>query len=628
MRDRLCGLKEKIRPDDCVDALLTALECYDTLMLNMQHAESSWEAPWLTRLPPDLLEVLRAWSFPSLKPSPSGADAMRVASAWHPHLERALEMFCEADAPNRKVLAGFNLVNDVIFSLGTEAQFERLWNSWQGAKLDDMLTCLAESINDPARHGKFRPSSGELDRIWEGADDAQLRKDQFVGGAPANMAYVLGHMGIEVHMHCPYPDAELEWQELAASVSYLPFEGNKHQPPRPLKRLSPNPALPFLPLKTTVGIAWFPGSGWRFQRSGFTVHARRPGRALFIGKYPRSHQDRAWKRVKVTKVSRYWEGGWSRDARAWPYPTLFCNNLEVNGRGTLVITPVDSGAIEQLAKEQRHDLALIKDVSSTGHDRLDQAKKAQLDALRRAGIPIHTELSAGFDFSYLKRLVSGSPHDDASYWSGGLNHDELPGVADSVLRALQYREATRHPPLVSPLAGPADLLQRFFLAYHTVQLLGLDWLYVHGNELDLAIWRPRACSRFQDFGTRLRDAMLLAKAAVVAAMIERTRAPAHRQQAEEQLGQQAALAPKGLIALLAFARDFSEWVHKWAEDSAGLQLDKKDVRDRLCLDGSWESEESFGVAVAPVFWPDLARYLNATGAGDFSSAVTATYGWK
>lgn len=625
MRDRLCDLRDKIKPKDCVEDLLTALSCYDTLLLNMRNTESSWEAPWLIRLPPDLLEILRGWSFPSLKPPLSDSDALMVAAAWHPHLEKALEAFCEVNAQRRKVLAGFNLVNDIIFSLSKEDELEHLWDAWSSANLDDMLACLANSINNPSKHGKFRPSSDELDQILAKTDAVQLDKDQFVGGAPANMAYVLGHMGIQVHLHCPYPSEELEWKELASSVQYLSFHRNN---PQWGLFKSPNPNLP-LPFKTTVGIAWFPGSGWTLQKPGFIVHARHPGRALFIGKYPRSHQNRPWQRVKVTKVSGYWQGEWEDDLKAWPYPTLFCNSLQVTKRGTLVITPVDPSAIAQLARDQRYDLALIKDVSRTGHDVLDQAKKAQLDALRQTGIPIHTELSPGFDFSYLRDLVSGSPHGDTSYWSGGLNHDELPEVADKVLKTLQYGSPDRHPPVILPLAGLGNLLQRFFLAYHTVQLLGLDWLYVHGNELDLAVWRPKACGEVQGSGERLRKAMLLAKAAVVAAMIERTRSKAHKQEAEDRLRQQASLAPKGFLALLAFARDFSEWVHRWARGQLGLQLDNKErIWRTLCSEGFWELKGKFGVAIAPVFWPDLARYLNATGAGDFSTAIMATYAWK
>jgi hypothetical protein len=45
-------------------------------------------------------------------------------------------------------------------------------------------------------------------------------------------------------------------------------------------------------------------------------------------------------------------------------------------------------------------------------------------------------------------------------------------------------------------------------------------------------------------------------------------------------------------------------------------------------DGFVDCGDGVGVSVAPVYWPtDVAPFLSATGAGDFTSAVVAAYVW-
>jgi len=121
--------------------------------------------------------------------------------------------------------------------------------------------------------------------------------------------------------------------------------------------------------------------------------------------------------------------------------------------------------------------------------------------------------------------------------------------------------------------------------------------------------------------TKLRDGMLLAKAAVVAAMIARNPVPQLRQLINMRLAQGSALAVKGFWALLSFARQFSEW----AANRYGSP--QQTVYQDLLIQGFYEAPKDFGVAVAPVFWPDEVQFLNATGAGDYSSAVVAAYVW-
>ena len=627
LRDRICALREFLTEGGgitkCPETLWEALNYYKYMGQQvLESARGLWNVGWHEDLPYDLGELWQKWYSPAVDPLTIEDPLLTsIVGLWHEHLSHSIGDFCEEDAP-RKVLCGFNVVNDLIFYLGSEDKFQALWEKWgspapgrsskEPKNLSEVLTCLIEILSDPAKQGKFRVNPDTLGDILQGAQQAGLEDDRFVGGAAANNAYVLGHMGVEVHLHCPYHSNRLNWGEMASTVHYVELDGNGYN----LSTI--NPGQPDLPTRTTVGFQSLPG--WQMDQLGIQV--KEPGRSLFIGGDPAS-SPRPWNSVRVfwgqSERGKLWKGRWQNNPEVWPYPTVF-GNPTVQGQ-ILQIRPVERSVIIRWAKQETYDVALLRDVGyRPGHGALLQARKEQLDALRLAGVPIHVEVSPGFDFALLQHLIAGSPYKRSRRWSVALNADELLETTHSKDPYLFPGRPPRKPELFRE-----SLLQRFARAQHLMNRLSCDWIYVHGNELDLAVWRPEACPRGRrtTFGKRLRDAMLLAKAAVVAAMIERTPHERLRHHVTDQLQRGPALAVKGFWALINFAEEFSEW----AAARYGLQKQKDDMCQVLLKEGFYELKE-FGVAVAPVFWPSAIQNLNATGAGDYSSAVVAAYVWK
>jgi len=249
---------------------------------------------------------------------------------------------------------------------------------------------------------------------------------------------------------------------------------------------------------------------------------------------------------------------------------------------------------------------------------LDNVRKDQLDALYQINTPIHAEISNKFNLTFLNYLIGKSPSQPSSQWSLSLNQDDIAKLTGTP-NAQVYESFTVVDPYLSPTSERMSLFDRFTRARHLLNILDTDWIYVHGNELDIAVWKPKACS--SNIGEKLRDGMLLAKGAVIAAMIQRLVPPPLMTLIKAQL-KGSSLAGKGFWSLAQFAVDFSRWAHPICG------MPEKEIRDNLLFkDGFYECGDDVGVAVAPVFWPGVAQYLSATGAGDYSSAVVAAYVW-
>jgi len=634
-KQQLCGLKGYLDPSGCARSLERIVEHYNRVGRQvLNNARNTWSISWPRDLPIDVAELFQGWYLPDFKSLEidnmplTNVCLTSLVAQWHLKLFTVLDRFCQEET-RRRVLSGFNVVNDLLFYLTNDTEFQRFWNALGNPapgrcppdrnpqNVNDALACLIDTINDPSKQGKFYPDPATLNTILNAAQQAGLSQDRFLGGAAGNMAYVLSQMGVEVHIHCPYHSGQLRWNELDPSARYLEFNHNRYQ------SIPADPGDPNLPCKITVGFQSAPG--WSFSQ--LNIQATQPGRALFIGRHPTLNpQHRQWNDVEVNwQGQNYpWNGPWQNDREVWPHPTVL-GSWRVNGQ-TLEIIPADDALVTQLAQGERYDVALLKDVGALLRcNELEQARKTQLDELRRSQIPIHVEISPRFNFAFLRHLISNSPFGNASYWSAGLNPDELLDITDQGMQPSNYNNFQVDPYLFPKSTVRESLLQRFVRGLHLLKLLKLDWIYVHGNELDIAIWRKEACDQIEQLGTntggKLRDAMLLAKAAVVAAMIVREPSPRLQQLINSRLAQGSALAVKGFWALLSFAQQFSEWTANRYGSS------KQNVYQDLLDNGFYELGNDFGVAVAPVFWPDEVQFLNATGAGDYSSAVVAAYVW-
>lgn len=634
LQGEMCELRHHLEAADCASAVCATVNWFTRAGEQALHsAKSIWKANMAGRLPDDLVDLLARWCFPeefdpleTKRTSLRNNDITAMIAEWHRKLFNVLDSFCRAGIP-RKVLCGFNMVDDLIFYVTSAKDFESLWkelgNVSPGTRqrkpqnVNDALACLIDIINDPTKQGKVYPDPATLSQINNAAVQAGLHSERFLGGAAGNMAYVLSQMGVEVHIHCPYRSDRLRWDELGPTAKYLQFDNAQY------RLISAYPGALNSPHKITVGFQTIPG--WSFPP--LNVSASQPGRSLFIGEHPvLNPQYRSWTNVQVLwqGQSYRWNGPWDNDRMVWPYPAVLVY-YEVGGQ-QLNIVPADALA-QQLATREKYDVALLKDVGHRlGQAQMEQAIKKQLDELRRARIPIHVEISPSHNLAFLRYLMSSSPYGNATYWSAGLNPDELLDITDGDTKVWDYNGQIKLNPYLFPKSGTSEgLLQRFVRALYLLGQLELDWIYVHGNELDMAIWRKKPCELIDQLGSnageKLRDAMLLAKAAVVVAMIVRNPAPQLRQLINQRLAEGAALAVKGFWALLSFARELS----KWAADRYGQN--EQVIYYDLLYKGFYEMGTKFGVAVAPVFWPDEAQYLHSTGAGDYSSAVVAAYVW-
>jgi hypothetical protein len=156
------------------------------------------------------------------------------------------------------------------------------------------------------------------------------------------------------------------------------------------------------------------------------------------------------------------------------------------------------------------------------------------------------------------------------------------------------------------------VFQRYQRAVALVQRLGLQRLYVHGNDVDLILRQNGSPEAMR----REIEADLLAKGVVVLAILQRSLEdwPSHAIQ----------LAPvllwKGFQALIAFAWDLVD--QRGQGQGANLSYFKEVVETGYVLA---DSPEGYAVAVVPVMWPTLPRGIYPGGAGDICSSVSLVY---
>ena len=641
LRNQLCAVLEALESANLSDTerlLNAALQHYSQVKAwVLENLSAQWDVQWPPYLPSDLSDLCRDRLVVNLPdPDVSEGEVGGALWQWHHELFRLLEPFCrdtETPSTQKKALCGFNFVNDVLFPLANPGDLNRLIQAWgtqvqrpQAIKspgtLGEALACLLYAAQHPDAENKFYiRNPGLLKDILAGAgpNGANLPSVRSLGGAAGNSAYVLSNLGIEVDVCCLYHSDVLEWDQLGdGNAWYLDFNAN---PPsqRPVQQAQAD-----LPAKETVGFQFIPSPPWTWQAGQNTIQVRQPSRALFVGSDPSSPQNKRWNQVVVRYNGQRAQyppptasPGW-RNRNIWPYPPLFCR-LDTRGQ-TLEIHPTDPRVLSQRAQNQGYAVAILKEAGRQKEpDLMMEARNEQLAALQKAGIPIHVELSAGSNLGLLKESLS------SGRWSVSLNQDDLIKLTgrNRKLATDQHGTQAADPFLFASRRAREGLFKRFLRAKYLLRILNARWIYVHGNELDIAVWQP---VEEQQLGERLRDAMLLAKTAVVAAMIMHNTPPGLIPLVMDHL-RGSTLAPKGFCALFEFVMEFVPWITvRYSLSPAASQQVRQDF---LSLSGNcgWFETSDFGVAVTPVFWPDVSKFLNATGAGDYSSAVVAAYVW-
>jgi len=508
LKQEICELQNCLNASSCASAVSSTVNRYSRFGKQaLNNAKNVWKSAMAGRLPDDVVDLLERESFPKFDRLETGHMPLtnifitQVVAEWHRKLFNILDRFCQGEI-HHKVLCGFNVVDDLIFYLTSARDFQAFWAALgrptpgnpqrKPHDVNDALACLISVINDPSKQGKFSPDPATLAEIRRAAVQANLRSERFLGGAAGNMAYILSQMGMEVHIHCPYHSDQLRWGEMASSARYLQFNHNQYQ------LIQTNPGTSNLPYKSTVGFQIVPG--WTF--SHLNVQATQAGRVLFIGRYPTlAPQQRRWNGAQVNWQGQrnLWNGPWDNDRAVWPHPTVLGHH-QIVGQD-LNIFPADAPLIQQWATNERYNVALIKDVGSKlGQDQLEQARMSQTDSLRRSRIPIHVEISPRHNLAFLRHLISSSPYGKASYWSAGLNPDELLDITDRNAKAWDYHGFSLDAYLFPESRTSESLLKRFVRVLHLLRELELDWIYVHGNELDIAIWRKEASGLIEQLG--------------------------------------------------------------------------------------------------------------------------------
>jgi hypothetical protein len=563
-------------------------------------------------------------------PQARGHEIQGASHGWHGAICSVLAPFSsqqhtkkeEDSDPATNILCGFNFVDDNLFSIATETQLAQLVAAWgnptpgivsrEPSTIADVLACLLEAARNPSAENKFYIRDPQLlDFLMTRANKVNLSPIKRLGGAAGNISYVLTHLNCEVDIAAPYHSHGLQWSELKAShARFLDF--NSTPPRQPVVTTTPN-----LPNKLAAGFQLIPA----WTSNHYNLNVNQPSRSLFIGSDASSSLTKGWNIVRLKYNGQrdvYPPPRWL-DPRIWPYPSLFTKNISSQGN-VLEIDAAEPSLLSQLADQRTYTVAIIKETGYAQQpDLLMKARKDQLAALQDAGVPIHVELSAASNLGLLKDSLLFGP------WSVSLNQDDLLKLT-ATRRSLtkdSYDSQSVDPFLFPKGTLREGMFQRFLRAKSLLQDLGADWIYVHGNELDMTVYKGESA---KSLGKKLRDSMLLAKAVVVAAMILRDTPPHLRPLVNNYL-QGATLAPKAFWALFEFATEFARWVSVRYSTPPEKQVRNAFLSPKSVSCG-WFQNDDFGVTVAPVFWPDVAKFLNATGAGDYSCAVVATHAWK
>jgi hypothetical protein len=225
------------------------------------------------------------------------------------------------------------------------------------------------------------------------------------------------------------------------------------------------------------------------------------------------------------------------------------------------------------------------------------------------GMRIHHEISGAFESrSEVERYHQVIRE---VFRPGDKNRVRTSGMSDGELAAFTSWAGTDLFAAAPPV-GKDSFIQSLFRASKVREAYDLDWLYVHGNDIDIAVVRPGKPEKDM---SALRDAMLVAKVVVSAALHLRSKIIAVPPEFEPSC------SPKGFLALYQFALSFAS---QYATDGDDRERELVEIQKQILQDGYWCGQKKVpAVVVVPVYWPDPQKGCSMTGAGDISSGVTA-----
>jgi len=254
----------------------------------------------------------------------------------------------------------------------------------------------------------------------------------------------------------------------------------------------------------------------------------------------------------------------------------------------------------------------MQNVKKTNYNRviLSAFQYANIDDTKKLAkqckqLKIHHEISSVFDDlakveKYCNKLLT--LYKTAEERTAGMNAEEL-----TMFTSWMGTEVF----VAAPPMGKESLIQSFIRALKVREVFKLNWLYIHGNDIDISVTSPDYPEQNHE---KLRNAMLFAKVAVFAALHLRsdlTHAPNTFE---------PSCSPKGFIALYQFAKDFAnQFGH-----SHIYRLERNALQSKLIQKGYICGYEGIpNVIIVPVYWPDPLEGCSMTGAGDITSGTVA-----
>ncbi len=444
----------------------------------------------------------------------------------------------------------------------------------------------------------------QLEAFLSELPPGQLR--QVLGGASAVAADILAELGVEARFYTMY-HSPAQAQRHGPLVRRLELEPGQIAYRSAQRAGTYRAAGLTLDHPTASSIAFVYPAGFNFGN----VQADQADGVIFR-RAPQSekNEERPWDRIWLHPIRGQVVALSAPDAEdEWLWLPGFVR-WWVEG-STLHLALADEETVRRIAA--KHHYLILSGLSpATFAPREGLAAgelAAQLRSLAEGGATLHLELGGAAPeetIAPLAKAIGGLVP------SAGINDNELAlltslsdfrvpfdGVYPEQSRRAQDRPVSPH---------RSAVFQRYQRALALAQRLGLQRLYVHGNDVDLILRQNGS----PDVMRREIEADLFAKGVVVLAILQRS--------LEDWPSRAIQLAPvllwKGFQALIAFAWDL---VDQRGQDEVPF---KELVETGYALA---DSPRGYAVAVVPVMWPTLPPGIYPGGAGDICSSVSLVY---
>jgi hypothetical protein len=504
--------------------------------------------------------------------------------------------------------------------LGRATQRARSGQNSQGGSLSTMvhdpLDVVAALLYFFRHPPALKPAIGnltlrhQLETFLAELSPGQLR--QVLGGASAVAADILAELGVEARFYTMY-HSQAQAQRHGPSARRLILEPGQITYRSAQRAGTYRPAVSLSaaglgtqggtngdasPLNSQCPLYHPTASSTAFvYQAGFNlgnVQADQADGVIFRRAPQSEKEERPWNRIWLHPIRGQAVALSAPDAEdEWLWvPGFVCWWVESN---TLHLAFADEETVRRIAAE--HHYLILSGLSpaafASGKGPAARELAAQMRSLTEGGPTLHLELGSAAPEETIAPLAEAI---------GGLVPSA--GINDSEL-ALLTSLSDFHVPVGSHRSA---VFQRYQRSVALAQRLGLQRLYVHGNDVDLILRQNGSPEAMR----REIQADLFAKGVVVLAILQRNLEdwPSHAIQ----------LAPvllwKGFQALIAFAWDL---VDQRRQDEA---LFKELVETGYALA---DSPEGYAVAVVPVMWPTLPPGVYPGGAGDICSSVSLVY---